>query len=198
MKSTLATMIEWVINDRVGMDLKNWGLKVWQTNHLLREFFRSIPIPVQGRVFAIALFILGSQSIIGFPENSRVLPDFGILWEDIFTQVLLFFFHDLPTSQKGVFFRNAGLLRIAAAFAAGWNVGARDIRSLGWSDVGVSTPATLPFWRSSTFPAWTLCIWLARLPTTWGLSQETPPVTDFWFLFTVDQAIVSTMAWSVP
>ena len=93
-------------------------------NHPVREFFQSIPIPVHWRVFAIALSIFGSQSIVGFSENSQVITDFGILWEGILTQVLQFFFHYLPISQKGgVFCLNAGLLRIAAAFAAGRNAG---------------------------------------------------------------------------
>ena len=91
-------------------------------------------------MFAIALSIFGSQSIVGFSENSQVITDFGILWEAILTQVLQFFFHYLPISQKGgVFCLNAGLLRIAAAFAAGRNAGGPI--SGAW-DVGDSTPAT--------------------------------------------------------
>jgi hypothetical protein len=70
-------------------------------NHPVLEFFQSIPIPVHWRVFAIALSIFGSQSIVGFSENSQVITDFGILWEAILTQVLQFFFHYLPISQKG-------------------------------------------------------------------------------------------------
>lgn len=101
-------------------------------NPPVREFFQSIPIPVHWRVFAIALSIFGSQSIVGFSENSQVITDFGILWEGILTQVLQFFFHYLP-AQRGSFCLNAGLLRIAAAFAAGRNAGAQRYPQPGMS-----------------------------------------------------------------